>query len=86
MRVRAGFNSLEQPQIVDNLASVVVYDDFGAPILVVQRLVNGVILSYKATDQKFEQIITALGIGLNNGVRYDRINHNGISAQAKSSN
>lgn len=84
MRVRAGFNSLGAPQEIDNLASVVIYDDFGAPILVVQRLVNGVILSYKATDQKFEQIITALGIGLNQGVRYDKVIKHGTSTSTTS--
>lgn len=77
MRVRAAFNSLERPVEVDNLASVVVSDDFGAPILVVQRLANGLILSYKATDPKFEQVMTALGIGLNGETKYEKVTRNG---------
>jgi hypothetical protein len=52
-------------QEVDDLRSIVVYDDFGEPILLMQKVEKGQILVYRAGQNDFEKALKTLGIGLN---------------------
>lgn len=63
MRVQpAGLDELVQ---CEDARSVVVYDDFGNPLLVAQKLQKGQVVVYRPGDQDFNRVIAALGIGLN---------------------
>ena len=57
------------PEELEDVGSVVIYDDFEQPILVVQKIADGTIYSSKASDPEFPGALRALGIGLNNPVR-----------------
>jgi hypothetical protein len=53
------------PQEVESLRSVVLYDDFGTPILIAQKIEDGQIVVYRAGQSDFEKALKALGVGLN---------------------
>jgi hypothetical protein len=53
------------PQEVEDLRSVVIYDDFHTPIIIVQKMDEGQIITYRAGDSNFAKALNALGIGLN---------------------
>jgi hypothetical protein len=78
MKIRVTDNRLGKPIELGSLGSVVVYDDYGAPILVLQNLADGVIVAYKATDAEFGEAMRALGIGLNRDTKYKALNHGTI--------
>lgn len=65
MKVRLQPDGLEPAQEREQLRTVVVYDDFEQPILVVQKLAEGQILTVQAKDPNFKKILDGLGIGLN---------------------
>jgi len=65
VRARCQTDGLGEPNIVEDVRSVVIYDDFDNPILIVQKLGEGQILTTRATDPEFRKIMKSLGIGLN---------------------
>lgn len=65
MKLRMSYPDLSAPRIYDGIETVVVYDDFDAPILLVQKLAQGLVLTYTPRDAKFSEAMKALGIGLN---------------------
>ncbi len=65
-------SALQISRILRNLQSVVIVDDFDNPILVAQRMRKGLVVSSKASDQDFKQMLTALGIGLNTEYKVTR--------------
>lgn len=65
MKVRVQEDGLGPSQELENLRSVVVYDDHNQPILLLQKLEEGRIVSYKCTDPEFRAVLKILGIGLN---------------------
>lgn len=48
-----------------DMRSVVVYDDFDNPILLVQKYETGRVLVYNGRDPEFALALKTLGIGLN---------------------
>lgn len=75
MKVRLATPDLSTPRVIDDLGSIVVYDDFGAPILLVQKMVQGLVLTYTPNDPQFAVAMKTLGIGLNS--RYTKVETNG---------
>jgi hypothetical protein len=71
MRVRLQRESvlITTPEELDKVESIVVYDDFDQPIIVVQKIADGTVYSSKASDPEFPGVLRALGIGLNNPSR-----------------
>jgi hypothetical protein len=69
VKVRAQANNFQPPQIVEDLRSVVIYDDFNNPIIVVQKLNQNNIITYRAGDPQFDKAMKTLGIGLNAKVK-----------------
>jgi hypothetical protein len=65
MRVRVQAADLSPIRELENVSSLVVYDDFEQPILVVQSLERGAAIVSRCTDPDFKKLISALGIGLN---------------------
>ena len=65
MKVRLQAGQLGEALTVPNAQSIVIYDDFNQPILLVQKLAEGRIMSTKATDANFASLLKAMGIGLN---------------------
>lgn len=65
MKVRLQEEGLVPAREVDRLRTVVIFDDFEQPVLVVQKLGEGQILTTQAHDPNFKKILTSLGIGLN---------------------
>jgi len=66
MRVRAQPAGLEAATVVEDVRSIVVYDDFDNPILVVKKLETGQILSSGIHEgAEFKRFLDSLGIGLN---------------------
>jgi hypothetical protein len=65
MRVRAQGQDLSPARELAELSSVVVYDDYDQPILIVQKLEDGAALVSRCTDPDFNKLASALGIGLN---------------------
>ena len=68
MKVRLQTGKLEEALTV-SCQSVVIYDDFDQPIILVQRMADGKILSTKATDGSFANLLKSMGIGLNANYR-----------------
>lgn len=64
MKLRCGAG-LSEPTIVDDLRTIVVYDDFDNPIVVIQKLDEGQIYMCRAAEKDFASVLKALGIGLN---------------------
>lgn len=66
MRVRVQPSGLGAAQQVEDAQSLVVYDDFDNPILVVKKLDTGQILSSGIHEgAEFKKLLDSLGIGLN---------------------
>ena len=66
MRMRAQPSGLKAAMELEDLQSIVVYDDFDNPILVIKKLETGQILSsgiHEGAD--FKKLLDSLGIGLN---------------------
>ena len=70
MKLRAQPDHLGEPIEHGELRSLVVFDDFDNPILVVQKLADGVVAVTKATEPEFGKVMSGLGIGLH--ARYTR--------------
>jgi len=70
MKIRASFEGLERPPMeLENADSILIYDDFGNPILVVQKLEKGQIYVVKASEPGFQDVLRGFGIGLRASVR-----------------
>ena len=65
MKARLQKGGLAPAEEFDDLRTVVLYDDFEQPILIIQKLETGQILTTRCTDADFAKIATGLGIGLN---------------------
>ena len=65
MKVRTQRGNLSPAMEVDELRSIVIYDDFDNPIFIMQKLEDGQLIGYRAGDSKFLEALKALGIGLN---------------------
>jgi len=51
------------PEWREDLESLVVYDDYGNPILAVKRLAEGRLAVTKAGDEDFQAVLKSFGIG-----------------------
>jgi hypothetical protein len=65
VHTRTTGSDLSEPVILNDLRSIVVYDDFNNPILVVQKLDKGSIYTCSAGEPDFVNVLKGLGIGLN---------------------
>jgi hypothetical protein len=65
MRVRVQDAGLSPARELEDVSSLVLYDDFDQPILVVQRLERGSVIVSRCTDPDFKRLVSALGVGLN---------------------
>ena len=64
MKLRAQPDHLGEPVELGELRSLIMFDDFDNPVIVVQKLADGVISVSKATEPEFEKVVKGLGIGL----------------------
>ena len=65
MDVLAGSNSIDREPIkIKDTAHVVVFDDFGNPIWLLQRLTDGAIYVSSVSDPKFKEAIKQLNLNL----------------------
>ena len=66
MHIRVQPTGLGSAQRVEDVRSVVIYDDFGNPILVAKKLETGQIISSGIHEgAEFKRLLDSLGIGLN---------------------
>jgi len=65
VRVQSGSILTSAPVELPDVGSAVVYDDYGQPIVVVQKQEDGQILMVRAGEPKFHELLRILGIGLN---------------------
>lgn len=66
MDVRVQPSGLESAQKMEDVQSIIVYDDFGNPILVVKKIDTGQIISSGIHEgAEFSRLLDSLGIGLN---------------------
>jgi hypothetical protein len=65
MRVRVQDAGLSPARELEDVSSVIVYDDFDQPILVVQKLERGAVIVSRCTDPDFGRLLASLGVGLN---------------------
>jgi hypothetical protein len=72
MKIRIQPKGLKQPQIFEDVQSIVVYDEHGHPMYVGQQVSKDVCIQEKAGYGGFEKLLEALGIGLS--VPYKVIN------------
>jgi hypothetical protein len=70
-RLAKGFAAASE---VEDLTSIVVYDDFGNPIVVIHRQNEGEIVQYHAGMADFDKVLGSLGIGLNATCKLIRLN------------
>lgn len=68
MEIRVQPDNLEPTEVLKNIRSVVVYDDFGQAIAVMKKSTEGQVLLYRIGEAEFEVALKTLGIGLNMGV------------------
>lgn len=65
MDVLAGPNAIDrEPVRIKDAAHVVVFDDFGNPIWVLQRLTDGAIFVSSVSDASFRETVKALNLDL----------------------
>lgn len=72
MQVRIQPSGLGEVVRCEDARSVVVLDDFENPVLVVQKLRKGQLVTYKPEDRDFAKVLEALGIGLNSTYKVAR--------------
>jgi len=65
MKVRVQPAGLGEVVQCDDARSIVIYDDFENPLLVLQKLRKGQVVTYRPEDRDFAKVLEALGIGLN---------------------
>ena len=66
MKVRVQPSGLKPVQEVEGVSSVVIYDDFENPVVVVKKTETGQLLVSSIKDgTNFRKLLKALGIGLN---------------------
>jgi hypothetical protein len=65
MRIRAQPDRLGEPIDLIGLRSLVIRDDRGNPLIVAQKLEEGVTVIYRHDEPGFAEVLSALGIGLN---------------------
>lgn len=64
MKIRIQPRGLRSPQMIENVQSVVVYDEHDNPIFVSQQIDKDTCLLEKAGQPDFERLLKDLGIGL----------------------
>lgn len=65
MQIRAQPDHLGEPVELKGLRSLVIRDDRGNPLIVAQKLDEGVTVIYRHDEPGFIDVLKALGIGLN---------------------
>lgn len=65
MKARIQESGLAPASEITDVRSIVIYDDYEQPIILVQKLEDDTIFQIKAGDVKFRECLAALGIGLN---------------------
>ena len=65
MKARIQEDNLGPVHEIDDVRSIVVYDDFKRPLLIVQKVEQGTFITTTFKDPKFQQILKGLGVGLN---------------------
>jgi hypothetical protein len=65
MKARLQEEGLGAAQEIDDLRTIVIYDDFDNPIMAVQKFEQGKIVVTKASEPDFQKVMSALCIGLN---------------------
>lgn len=65
MHVRAQPDGLMPAHVLEDVRSVVIYDQWKQPILVAQTIDDGSIVTMRPGDPKFREVLKSMGIGLN---------------------
>ena len=65
MKVRVQVDNFGPVHEIENMRSLVIYDDYKRPLLVVQKLEQGSFMTTTFKDPKFRDVLKSLGIGLN---------------------
>jgi hypothetical protein len=65
VQIRAQPDHLGEPVELIGLRSLVIRDDHGNPLIVAQKLEEGVTVIYRHDEPSFVGVLKALGIGLN---------------------
>ena len=72
MRARIQPSGLDEVVLCEDARNIVVYDDFDNPILLVQKLKQGQIITYTPSSAGFDKAMRALGVGLNSTYKVGR--------------
>ena len=72
MKVRIGQSEFRAPYIEDDAESVLVFDDYGNPVIVIQKIASGQIAVVKATEPGFAEVLKDYGVGLQASVKVVR--------------
>ena len=62
IRVQVGNFMLNPPYEAEGVDAIVVKDDEGTPVAILQQIADGTIVYLKATDKDFHTALTKLGI------------------------
>ena len=65
MKVRVQEDNLGPVHEIDNMRSVVIYDDYKRPLLIVQKVEQGTFITTTFKDPNFHKMLKGLGVGLN---------------------
>lgn len=65
MKVRIQPKGLKSPRMIDDVQSIVVYDEHGNPMYISQQIDQNTCVHEKAGHSDFERLLKNLGIGLN---------------------
>ena len=65
MVIRIQPTGLKNPQAIENVQSIVVYDEQGNPVYVAQQVTGDTIVQEKIGGPGFEKLLNSMGIGLN---------------------
>lgn len=71
MKIRIQPKGLKSPRVIEDVQSVVVYDENGNPMYIAQQIDQNTCVHEKAGQQDFERLLKNLGIGLS--TKYVRV-------------
>lgn len=73
MKVRIQGAGLQPAQVSEGAESIVIYDDYDNPIVVVHRVVGTTIIYSSAGQPDFDKLLAGLGIGLNSAYKVAKL-------------
>lgn len=72
MKIRIGRDGFKGPSLEEDVESLLVQDDYGNPIIVIQKIAPGQIVTVKANEPGFAEVLKDFGIGLQAQVKVIR--------------